>query len=305
MSWPDRLIAEIASRQFGLITRAQLIALGISRRTIDYSLARGRLTPVHRGVYAVGHLALPALAAEFAAVLAVGERALVSHHSALALWGLTPRREGDIELTLVGRDAGRTRRGIRIHQALTLDARDATTRKRIPVTSPARTLLDVAPRQSLRELEIMVADGLKRRLFTRHAVATMLDRTPGRPGAHRLAALAEAERRLPTLTRSEAEERFLELVRRAGLPTPEVNVRLGRFTVDFLWRAERLVVEVDGYEFHSTRRSFEDDHARDLELSTAGFAVIRFTWRQLVEQPELVLVRLTQRLTELRRQSGR
>lgn len=304
-AWPDREIGEIGSRQLGLITRIQLLALGVSQAMINYSIARGRLRPIHRGVYAIGHLALPPLAAELAAVLAVGVNAVLSHRSALTVWGFTPRGEGDIDVTLIRRDAGRRRPGIRVHQTAALDACDITEHHRIPITSPARTLLDATPGLSQRELEQLFDDGLKRRLFTRHAVATMLHRNPRRPGGHRLAALAESERGVPTLTRSEAEERFLALVRRGGLPAPAVNVRLGRFTVDFLWRAERLVVEVDGYGFHSTRRSFEADHARDLELGAVGFTVMRITWRQLVEQPELVLARLAQRLSELRRQSGR
>jgi very-short-patch-repair endonuclease len=186
-----------------------------------------------------------------------------------------------------------------------LDNRDHTTRHGIPVTSPARTLLDVAPAVSERELERAYDDALKQRLVTRHAVVELLSRAPDRPAADRLGRLAHGELRTTTVTRSQLEERFLGLIRRAGLPPPEVNAQLGPFTVDFLWAGQRLIVELDGYAFHSTRRSFEGDRARDLELGAAGFQVMRFTWRQLVEQPELVLARLTQRLTALQVQSGR
>jgi very-short-patch-repair endonuclease len=106
------------------------------------------------------------------------------------------------------------------------------------------------------------------------------------------------------VTRSRPERSLLELIRAGGLPQPEVNVALGPYIVDFLWRAERLVVEVDSYQFHGPRRSFEADHARDLDLESDDFEVMRFTRDQIVKQPEWVLVQLAQRLDQLRRSSG-
>jgi very-short-patch-repair endonuclease len=130
-------------------------------------------------------------------------------------------------------------------------------------------------------------------------------RAPYHRGGARLGALATAESRISTVTRSEIEERFLALIRRAGLSLPQANADVGRFTVDLLWEPIRLVVEVDGYQFHSTHRVFEADRARDLELGAAGYEVMRFTWHQVADQPEFVLARLTQRMTELAAQSGR
>jgi hypothetical protein len=245
--WPDAQIGEIATRQRSLITRSQLYELGLSRAAIDHSLSRGRLRALHRGVYAVGHLALPEWALELAAVLAIGDRAYLSHASAASLWGLAPAVRDAVHVTLVGRDAGRRRPGIAVHQAGALAAGDVTVRDGIPVTTAARTVLDIAPGLSDRQLERTFDAGLKERVFTRAAVAAVLDRAGLRhPGAGRLRRLVSAELRTSTITRSRAEERMLELVRAGGLTMPEVNVALGPYEVDFLWREARLVVEVDG-----------------------------------------------------------
>jgi Protein of unknown function (DUF559) len=238
--WPDPEIGEIAARQLLLITRLALMALGLTRSDIDYSLARGRLRLIHRGVYAVGHHPLTEQSAALAAVLAVGTGAFVSHHSGAALWGMASRWRGDVQVTLVARDAGARRPGIEVHQAKTLDRQDVTTRFGVPIVSAARALLTITPALSDRELERVFDDGLKRWLITRVAVAGAAARSPWLPGA--------------------------------------------------------------------TRRSFEADHARDLELESAGFTVMRFTRDRVVHQPELVLARIAQRIGELtaqvRRSSG-
>jgi very-short-patch-repair endonuclease len=295
--WPDRSVAAIATAQLGLITRDQLVDLGLGRGAIEHGLERGRLTSVHRGVYAAAHLALAPLAKQLAAVLACGEAAFLSHHSAAAVWGFEPSAQGETEVTMVGRDVARRREGIRVHRVVAIDRRDVCRHHNIPITSPARTLLGIAPDLTGRELERAFDDGLVRRVFTRQAVIPLLARSPRRPGAGRLADLASVRDRKTTVTRSEAEERFLALVRRARLPEPEVNVRIDRYVADFLWRDQRLIVEVDGYAFRSRRRAFERDHERDLVLTAAGFDVLRFTRRQLIEEPELVLARLVRALT--------
>jgi very-short-patch-repair endonuclease len=305
-SWPDRLVAEIAAAQLGLTTRWQLLDLGLSRAIIDHALARGRIIPVHRGVYAVGHVSLPPRAPFMAAVLAVGPGAVVSHCSAAALWGLVPSCADDqVDILLAGRDAGRRRQGIRVHRTPALHPRDATTYEQVPMTTPARALLDITPVLSQPQLEKSFDAGLKGRILTRHGVAVTVARSPDCRGAARLGALAESEFRGAPDTRSPAEEDFLKLVRAGGLPEPEMNARVGLYVIDALWRRLGLAVEIDGYEFHSTKRSFESDHERDQVMTDAGFAVLRFTRDQIVKQPELVLVRLTRRLWELEAQSGR
>ncbi len=297
------MIGEIATRQLSLISRAQLLELGVRPGTVDEALRRGRLRARHRGVYSLAHLALPPFAAELAAVLAVGEGAYLSHFSAAVLWGMVPQGPRIVQITLVGRDAGRRRTGINVHQTTTVDPRDVTTYRGIPVTRPARVLLEIAPALSGRGLERMFDRGLKERRFSRHAVATVVARNPRAPAAARVRALAAAEGRFSTVTKSPPEDDMLALVRAGGLMEPEVNVWVGPHEVDFLWRSERLIVFTDGYEFHSTRRSFEGDHAQQLELEDYGFAVMRFTRNQVNKQREWVLVRLAQRLAQLRRSS--
>jgi very-short-patch-repair endonuclease len=303
IGWPDDLIAEVASRQRSLITRRELLALGLKESAVDHSVRRGRLIRRHQGVYAVGGLALPPFATELAAVLAVGEGGYLSHFSAAALWRMVPQPPRIVQVTLVGRDAGRRRKGIEVHLTRTMDHRDVTTYDGIPVTRPARVLLEIAPGLSGRALERMFDRGLKERRFSRNAVATVVARNPRAPAAARVRALAAAEGRFSTVTKSPSEDEMLALVRAGGLAEPEVNVWVGPHEVDFLWRSERLIVFTDGYEFHSTRRSFEADHAQDLELEEDGFDVMRFTRDQVTKRPEWVLVRLAQRLAQLGRSS--
>lgn len=289
-AWPDRAIAELAEVQQAQVTRTQLLRLGVGRGAIHHSIKRGRIYPTFHGVYAVGHMALPPLAREMGAVLACGERAFLSHSSAAALWGIRPPSDGDVEVTVVGRCAGRSK-GIHMHRVTNVHPTDVRRHQNIPVASPARCLLEIAPSLADRALERAFDEVVVRRLATLREVRDLLARHPRRPGSARLAALADAARST-TMTRSQAEERMLALVRRGGLPEPEVNAKLGRYEVDFLWRDERVVVEVDGYAFHGSRAAFERDRHRDAALQAAGYAVIRVTWRQLVHEPEAVLVRI-------------
>jgi very-short-patch-repair endonuclease len=204
-----------------------------------------------------------------AAVLAVGPGAVLSHISAATLWGILGSRprgasrsvEQPIHVT-VG-DARGGRRGIRVHRSRTLRPDQVTVCKGIPATTPSRTLADLRP------------------VLRRSALAAALRQAEflGLP----LDPALEPDR-----TRSELEGKLLALCRRHRLPRPEVNVRVASFTVDFLWRDRRLVVEVDGYRAHGTRSAFESDRARDVELRLLGYEVLRFTWRQLTERPKEV-----------------
>ena len=187
------------------------------------------------------------------------------------------------------------RPGIRVHYPGALSADEVTTRDAIPVTTVARTLYDLATCTTHRELERALAEAFALRLTTRAAVASLVARHAGRRGARRLQELLDSTS-APALTRSEAEERFLALIRKAQLPSPEVNAELEGYEVDFLWRAERLVAEIDGRAFHSSDRSFEKDRLRDATLLSAGVRVMRVTWRQIVQEPEALLVRLTRAL---------
>lgn len=264
----DAAIARLAARQHGVVSTQQLRGQGLSPSAICDRLAAGRLHRIHRGVYAVGHPSLSNQGRWMGAVLACGPDAVLSHRSAAELWQMLPigtRGGADdppiVHVTILGE--GKHRGGIRVHRSRTLSPGDSTLRRGIPVTKPARTLEDL------------------RRSFPRPVFA---------------AALRQAEYlRLPIghdlvadHTRSELEARFLALVRLRRFPRPEVNARVDRFVVDFLWRLERLIVEVDGWESHGTRSAFEDDRARDARLRLLGFDVLRFTWRQLEDDAPAV-----------------
>jgi very-short-patch-repair endonuclease len=182
-----------------------------------------------------------------------------------------------------------------LHRSCTLVPRDVTVRNGLPVTTAARALLDVAPTLTERELELSLDDALRRRITTTAQVRDVLARAAGRPGAKALEDLLDREGP-PTVTRSEAEEMLLALIRRARLPEPELNARLLGYEVDALWRRERLVVEVDGYEYHRSRSAFEADRAKGATLTAAGYPVLRLTVRQMRDRPLRVVVQVAQAL---------
>lgn len=264
----DHLIARLASGSRGLVTRARLLDAGLTPRQIERRLASGHLHPLHRGVYAVGHTALPPFARELAALLACGPTAHLSHRTAAVAWYMLPPAPGPIHVTV----SGSHRRGpVGVHLHRTTRP-DATQRDGLPLTSALRTLADLASTGSP-ELDRAVNEAIIRRLATPDELRRF---TPD----------------AATPTRSEAERRLLALIRRAGLPRPETNVRVSGHEVDALWKAQRLVIEVDGYAFHGSRAAFERDRARDADLLAAGYRVLRVTWRQSTEQPEAVAARL-------------
>jgi very-short-patch-repair endonuclease len=163
------------------------------------------------------------------------------------------------------------------------------------LTSPSRTLLDLSGSFSARELERVMARAERQRILDRKQLELLLSRYPRRPGRTSLLALLTSPGG-PVLTRSEAEERFIALVRKGRLRPPEMNVMVRGFEVDAFWLEERLIVEVDGFAFHSTRAEFERDRQRDRVLMAAGLRVLRITWRQLTREPEALLVQLAQAL---------
>ena len=238
-------------------------------------------------MYLVGPLETPHSAA-MAAVLAYGSGALLSHYPAAVLWASARRRPSRLHVTVPGRDV-RSRDGIRAHTTAHLDPADATRRHGIPVTSPARTLLDVAATEPTSVLDRAANEARVLRLVSDHSLNEQFARYPNHRGVTALRQTTLAE---PKLTRSEAEHRLLELIRAAQLPEPLTNARVAGYEVDFLWPDHRLVVEVDGYAFHSTRRSFERDRRRDADLTSRGYRVIRLTWRQITAEPEVVIAQL-------------
>ena len=293
---PDATIHQLAARQHGVVARGQLLEAGIPIHAIDNRVRNGRLVPLHRAVYRVPGPVPGRHEREIAAVLACGPSALLSHGSAAGLHRLplpgSPDGRTEVVVVQAFRRPGGT---VRVRRLTRLDPADRAVVEAVPVTSPPRTLLDLAARVRARTLEQAVAWADREGLATRSALEAVVARYPETRGAAPLRALL-ASGRAPAFVRSEAEERFLALVRRAGLPRPRVNVILERMEVDFFWPAERLVVEVDGRAHHAHDDAFERDRRRDAALTAAGYRVMRATWRQVSRHPETVLVTLARAL---------
>jgi very-short-patch-repair endonuclease len=278
----DRCIANVAQGQHGVVARQQLLALGISEDRIKGRLRRGQLHLVHRGVYAVGHRLLSTDGRWTAAVLACGPGATLSHRSAARLWRLWPGSSGAIEVT---RTKGwRAPAGLSIHRA-SLPDDERTVVDGIPVTTPPRTILDLAAAVSRRQLERALNEVEVRGLTDRLSIPDLLARYPRRRGSVALRALLDDDAVTHGITRNDLEERFVALLDSHRLPRPRFNADLavcGRFfSVDCLWVNERLIVELDGRAVHGTRRAFEADRERDRLLLVDGWRVMRVTWRQL------------------------
>jgi very-short-patch-repair endonuclease len=285
----DEMIDLTASRQHGVLARRQLVAAGVPEYAIDHRIRRGRLRPIHRGVYGFGRLRTPH-SVEMAAVLAGGAGALLSHRSAASLWRQLPPRPADapVEVSTPGRHA-LSRPGLQMHRIPPLRDDEATTLHGIPLTTSARTVLDLAMVLTPHELERALASALRHGL-EEHQLRALLARHPRRAGAPCLRSLL-GEGNL-AFTRSHAEEVFLATLDRGGLPKPETNVRVRGLEVDCLFRAARLIVEIDGFTYHSSPAATERDHHRDQVLYLAGYDVVRFTWKQLDQQPDRVLAKV-------------
>ena len=283
----ERVIAAVAAEQYGYITRTQLLAIGLSPRAIQYRVQIGQLIPVHAGVYAVGHVNKSPVARACAAVLACGTGAALSHDSAASHWGWRKHWSMQYEVTVAA--SHREREGIKIHRSSKLVRRDVTEHLGIRVTSPARTVLDNAPRLTDKRLTRMVNDARHSRFLYLDALGDVIDRNPTHPGAKRLRPFVQT-RSGPT--RSELEDRFVAFAKRYGLPTPETNVPLLGYVVDVLFPAEKVIVELDSWEFHRFRSNFESDRNRDADMLAAGFLTVRVTDERMNESPEQEASRL-------------
>jgi predicted transcriptional regulator of viral defense system len=279
----------LATRQHGVASGAQLRELGMGTEAIQSWTRRGRLHPVHRGVYAVGRPLLTVDGSWMAAVLACGPAAVVSHRTAAALLGIRNSSSALVEVT-APRSRGRSRAGIRVHSGATLEPRDAATVRGIPCTSVARTLLDLAGVLDRRQVERALEQAEVMRVLDVRTVEEVLGRAAGRRGGALLEAAIARFEPGGSATRSELEERFLGLVRQAGLPEPRANHWIalpgGGVEADFAWPEHTLVVETDGHRVHGTRHAFERDRRRDRRLLLAGWRVARVTWLQVEREPE-------------------
>jgi very-short-patch-repair endonuclease len=260
---PDERLARIAARQHGVISTRQLSDAGVTRNSVRRRVEASRLHRLHRGVYAVGHPGISRQGAWMAANLACGRGAVISHRSAAELWDLLKPTGGPVDVS-VPDGGGRARRlGIRLHRRPSLSPGEVTRRHGIPVTKPAQTIVDlrgVVPaaevRRAIRQAEVL---GLPLGEDVRH------DRT-----------------------RSDLERDFLRICRGYRLPVPEVNVEIGQYEADFVWRDHGFVVETDGYKYHRGQQAFREDRRRDLELRSLGFDVQRLSDEQIDEEPERV-----------------
>jgi Protein of unknown function (DUF559)/Transcriptional regulator, AbiEi antitoxin len=273
---PDGRLADLAGRQHGVVSRRQLLELGLDRGAIERRLAAGRLHRLYRGVYAVGHTVLNGHGRWLAATMATG--GVLSHRSAAALWGIRPTAAPRIDVTVPHTSGVRSNAAIIAHRPRRPVAR--TSRDGIPVTTPGQTLADLAialPRRQLEKAAEM-------------AEALRLDvRVPaGHPGAKRLNEAMAHD--LTHTTRSPLEDAFLELCDAHGIPRPLVNTVVEGYEVDFCWPEERLIVETDGHAHHGTRAAFERDRARDARLTALGWRVMRFTERQVRTEARSVAV---------------
>ena len=279
------MIAALAAAQGGRVSRAQLLRQGVGSQAIDHRVRRGRLHAVHRGVYAVGHTVTTAEGRWWAALLAHGDDALLSHASAAEAWELMNPAGGPVEVTLP-RSGSLARSGVRLHHSRALEPEERTELRGMPITSTARTVLDLAARLPDRRVEQLLDRAESRRLLDVADLRRAVARHRGRAGTPRLARVLGAF--APTFTRSELEERFLMLSDAHGLPRPVMNAVIAGFEVDAHWPGTDLVVELDGFAHHRSRRAFEADRARDVALALAGRRVLRFTYRQIVDEPSRV-----------------
>jgi very-short-patch-repair endonuclease len=284
----DRLIAEIADRNHGIVDVAELYALGASRTQITHRLGAWRLTPLHRGVYAFGHRRLTNKGIWLAAAKAIGPLAALSHTHAAALHGIRPPLLGRINVTVPG-TGRRQRKGIRVHNAAHLASDQVTVVDRIPVTTVARTLSDLAGTVDTPALMRAIEAAEHRHLLD---VPSVLAVSAGRPGAERLRRLLAHE---TPHTRSDFEAALVALCDAYAIPRPLTNAAVHGYEVDAYWPDRKLAVELDSWEHHGTRHAFERDRERDAELHAHGIATLRFTYDQVTERRHWVARQLAPR----------
>lgn len=298
-------LAALASRQHGVVSVRQLHSrLGYSKSAVKREVAAGRLHPLYRGVYAVGHTDLSKHGECLAAVLAVGPGSLLSYWSAGWVWGLIWAEPMEFHVTATGPRRLRDRAPVKVHRARNLVEADRRLEEGIPVTSVARTYLDLAEVAKPRLLPTLFKRGEELGILDYYEVLACCERSWGHKGSkplRRALALYQPE---PRFTRSGAERRFLALVEATGLPLPATNYVVGPYELDAYWAAAGLAVELDTFATHRTRASFESDRERDAELAAVGIAVVRITEHRLAADPDGVAAQLATLLASRARQAG-
>lgn len=276
------LVGDLAERQHGVVSRLQLLQNGLSRHRIDRLVAERWLRPVFRGVYAVGRGDLTLEGRWMAAVRWGGRGAVLSHRSALMLWKLTPRSPALAHVTVPRDRRPGAQRRVLVHRSTTLARGTTTVRHRIPVTRPARTIVDFAEITDRRGLERVVDEADRSGLVKPPRLQAELDSHPGRRGHRLLQAVLDEHAIGTTATANEFEELFLAISDRHGIPRPIVNSSHGdkRARPDFRWPGHRLIVETDG-KGHLADHHFESDRERDNDHAVDGWLTLRFTWKHL------------------------
>jgi very-short-patch-repair endonuclease len=268
-----------------------LEALGLAEGAINRRLRAGRLHRVHAGVFAVGHRLLTREGRWMAAVLAMGEGAVLSHRSAAELWGLRHYGEGPVHVTLPSKS--RHVPGIRRHSSRVLSPDEITIEDGIPVTSVPRTIFDCAASGNVDLVENLLREAEYRELYDRLSLPHLLVRHPRRHGCRTVRrALIRVEESPSGSAASHLEERFLPFLRAHGLPIPRLNewIVLGdrRYRVDCRWPGTKEIVELDSWKAHGTRSAFRDDRERDRRLRVAGYGLTRISWAQLDDEPAAI-----------------
>jgi very-short-patch-repair endonuclease len=284
----------VASKQKGIVTRGQLLRAGLSPEQIRFAIEHGVLIRLYRGVYAVGHVALAPWARDLAAVLACGPHAVIGYWSAAYVWGLVEGPPDQIDVILTG-GRRRPKPGVRLHLDSTLDTHDLRNRHNLPITSPARTIIDLAAETPIDQLERLIAEARVKGLIRDGELEKALQRNVGRSGTRRLRAVLEVEGK-PGITRSEAERILRRVLRQAGLPQPQTNIKVGPFEVDFLWPEHGVAIELDSWQFHGHRRAFERDRRKGLALQAAGLDLIRLSALQIRDESFPVIAQIARAL---------
>lgn len=287
----DWCVARRAAAQHGVVATRQLGECGLDGKMVATRARRGHLHLVFRGVYAAGHDALTLTGRFMAAVLACGDGAVLSDYAAAAHLGLRAWDDRRLDVT-VTRAGGRKINGIRVHRRA-LDPRDVRTHDGIRVTTPARTILDVAATMPSAGLRRMVRQAQAERRVNVRQLLEVLSRHRGHRGAAKLRAVIVDG---PAPTRSILEDHMLDLIASAGIERPEINSRLDvdgrRIEPDMLWRRQRVVVECDGRRWHSSSLARAHDGARQALLEAHGYRVLRITWEQVVNHPQQTIARV-------------
>lgn len=296
----DAVIAELATSQAGLVTRAQLLGLGQSRDDVAYRLRTGRLHRVHRGVYTVGHRRLGADGERLAVLLACGDKAFLGRRTALATHGVLADSRWHFDVVVPGRGNATGPSRAVVTRMRNVHADDVVTIRGLRVASLPRALVDAVEDLSDQALRKAIKEAEYLRIINVASVIDAVARTPKRPGVARLRSALRADQQLPS--REEFVLRFLALCDRHQVPRPTVDLHLDTGLaslgqIDLAYEAERLIIELDGAQSHMTRTRFEEDRRRDAYLAARGWLTLRFTWRRVTKDAYAVAAELRQVLT--------